>query len=150
SRYGKDVLQLGREPSVAVSRVGVVFLWLIRRLGREECGIIRSLAMKQRDEAVVGEVLLTAIGDSDLGGAFHRDLALVGLKGVGRKALNKATALYAANGDAPAVHRKGLGQPGAESVSSIAPQIFLVVGAVDIFLEAEGLCRFRCRAIGLT
>ena len=106
--------------------------------------------MYKRNKAVVGEFLFTAIGDRDLGRAFHRHFALVGLEGVRRQTLDQSAAFNTANGNAPAVHRERFCQACSHSISGVAPQIFLVVGAVNILFEAESLSRLGSRSIWLT
>lgn len=103
--------------------------------------------MNERDEAVIGELLLTSVCYCHLGRAFHRDLAFVGLERMRRQSVNESAAFDAADRNAPAVHRECLGQTCAERICGIAPQIFLVVLAVHIFLETERLGRLGRRPV---
>ena len=79
------------------------FLAFWARLGPEERRVVGVLAVDQRDEAQVGQLLFAAVGDGDLGRALQRDFALVGLERVGRQALDQAAALDPADRRAPAV-----------------------------------------------
>src|SRR5690606_34189265 len=60
--HGKDVLQLRRQRRIGIGRVAVVLLRLLDRLRPEERGIVGVLAMDQRYETEVGELLLATIG----------------------------------------------------------------------------------------
>ena len=61
--------------ALAVARVLVVFERLLARLGREEGGEVGVLAVRQADEAEVGELILATFGDDHLGRALVGDLA---------------------------------------------------------------------------
>ena len=104
--------------------------------------------MHQRDEARVGQLLLAPIGDGDLGRALERDVAFVGAEGVGRQPLDQAAAFDAADGGAPAVAGEGLRRPRRQRVGGVAPQVLLVVLAVDVLLEVERLDRHGLAAVG--
>ncbi len=95
--------------------------------------------MHQRDEAEVAQLLLAPVGDGQLGRALERDLALVGLEGMGGQVLHQAAALHAADGGAPAEVFEGAGELAGEGVGRVAPQVFVVVGAVHVLDEIEAL-----------
>ena len=58
---------------------------------------------------------------------------------MGRQTFHQAAAFHAANGGQPAVLGKGVGQPGAEGVGGVGPQVLAVIGTVDVFFKVEFL-----------
>lgn len=127
ARHGEDVLQLRRQHGIGIGRLVVVLARLLGRLGAEEGRIRGVLAMHQRDEAEIGQLLLAAVGDRDLGRAFQRHFSLVGLEGVGRQVLDQAAALDAADRGAPAIVLEGARQARAEGIGRVAPQVLVVL-----------------------
>ena len=76
-------------------------------------------------------------------GHFKRDFAFICFKGMGRQVFHQATAFYAADCCAPAEIVEGsLCQLGAQRVSGIAPQVFLVIRAVHVLNKIEAF--YRC------
>src|SRR5664279_5530122 len=145
--HREDVGELRRETRVRVREIGVVFLRLLGRLPAEERRVVGVLAVNERDEAEVRELLLAAVGDRDLGRTLQRHVAFVGLEGVRRKPLYEPAALHAADRDGPVIEREGLGQARPERVGGVSPKVLLVVLAVHVLFEIEGLSRDGVRAI---
>src|SRR5690606_20642887 len=139
--HGKDVLQLRRQRRIGIGRVAVVLLRLLDRLRPEERGIVGVLAMDQRYETEVGELLLATIGDRHFCRALECDLAIVGPERMGRELLDQATALDPPDRRAPAEVLERTGQPGAERICGVAPKVAGVVGAIDLLDEIEALHR---------
>ena len=71
ARHGENVRQLRGEPRVGVGRVLVVELGLVGRLHAEEGRVVGALAVHQRNEALIGQFLLAAVGDGDFGRALQ-------------------------------------------------------------------------------
>ncbi|CAJ8693906.1 Uncharacterised protein [Burkholderia pseudomallei] len=100
--------------------------------------------MHERDETEIAQFLLAAVGDRDLGRALERDFAVVGLERVGRQILDEAAAFDAANRRAPAEVVERRRQARGERPRRVAPQVLVVIGAVDVLDEVEAL---RDRAV---
>ena len=83
-------------------------LRLVGGLAAEERGVVRALAVAQRNKAEIVELLLAPVRDGDFGGALQGDIALVGLESVGRQTLHQAAAFHAADGGAPVVSENAL------------------------------------------
>ncbi|MNK89250.1 hypothetical protein D3C87_1092530 [compost metagenome] len=147
ARSGEDVLQLRGKPGVGVGDVGVVLLLLLRRLGAEERGVVGAFAVHQRNETEVRQLFLAAVGDGDLGRALEGDFAVIGLEGVGRQAFDQTATFDPANRHAPAVARKRVGDPGAQGIRGVHPQVLVVIATIDAFNEVELLDRRGIRPV---
>ena len=66
ARDRQDVRQLRRQPRVGVGRIRVVQLGLLRRLHAEERGVVGALAVHQRNEAQIRQLLFAPVGDGRL------------------------------------------------------------------------------------
>ncbi len=137
TRGREDVLQLRRQTCVGVGNVGVVLLLLLGRLGAEERGVVGAFAVHQRNEAEVRELFFATVGDGDFSRAFERDFTVIGLEGMGWQAFDQTTAFHTTDRHAPAVAGECVGHASAQRVSSVHPQVFVVVTAIDAFDEVE-------------
>ena len=103
---GQDVAEIGREPGVGIGGIGIVLFGFLTTLHTEEGRIIGVLAVHERNETEIGQILFAAISNGYFGGSFHGDIAFVGGEIVHRQSLNLAAAFHAANGGAPVVLRE--------------------------------------------
>nr|GEU28409.1 hypothetical protein [Tanacetum cinerariifolium] len=134
-------------PPPGESTIEVVQLRLVHRLPAEKRRRIGSLGIDHCNEAQVVEFLLAPVGDEHFGRAFQRNVPFVGLERVRRHARDLAAAFHAANRRRPAMLGKRIGDAQAQLISRVRPQVFAVVGAVDVLFECERLHRIGLGAI---
>ena len=122
-------------------------LRLLAGVGREEGGVVRSLAHGQGDEALLGELELAPLGDQDLGrdlllGRAHR------LVHVERQVLDRAAALRADDVRAPAVLGEAVGRAGVANAKTALPHRYFSWLLGDALLVVERLDRDGLLAVG--
>ena len=128
----KHVLQLSRQGCIRIRRITVVLLGFLSGLRTKESGIVGVLAMHQRDETQVTELLLATIRDGHFGGALQCQLSVIGLEGMRGQVFDQATALDPANGGTPAVCFESGCQACTQCVGRVYPQVLAVIGAIDV------------------
>ena len=135
----KHVLQLSRQGCIRIRRITVVLLGFLSGLRTKESGIVGVLAMHQRDETQVTELLLATIRDGHFGGALQCQLSVIGLEGMRGQVFDQTTALDPTNGGTPAVCFESGCQACTQCVGRVHPQVLAVIGAIDVLNEVEAL-----------
>ena len=145
---GEHIGQTGRQIARGC-RFGIVLigLRLEQRLGTDESGAIRVLAVNKRDQPRLGQLGFAAVANGDFRGAFHVDAAIVRWKHVGRQVLDLAAGLYATDARAPSVFLERAVDVGGHRVGRIHPCVFLALVAVSVFFECEFLNRLGLGAV---
>src|SRR5574343_1191628 len=77
----KHVLQLSRQGCIRIRRITVVLLGFLSVLRTKESGVVGVLAMHQRDEPQITELLLATIRESHFRWALQCQLSVIGLEG---------------------------------------------------------------------
>ncbi|MNZ48256.1 hypothetical protein D3C78_659950 [compost metagenome] len=106
--------------------------------------------MHQRNEAQIRKLFFAAVGDGDLGRALEGDFTVVSLEGMGRQAFDQTATFDTADRHTPAVARERIGDPGAQRIGGVHPQVLVVIAAIDAFNEVEFFHRGGIRTVGQT
>ena len=100
---GEQVRQTRGQVGVGGGVRIVVLGRFLQRLRTDEGGEVGVLLVQQRHEAVLRQLGLAAVGDSDLGWALHVHATVVGGEGVRRQVRHFTAGFHATNARAPAV-----------------------------------------------
>ena len=104
--------------------------------------------MHQGDEARACQLRLPAVGDGDLGGAFHVETAVVGGEGMAGQALDGAAGLDPADHRAPTELLEAPVDVHGQCVGRVGPHVVAVIAAVGALLEMEFVHRIGARSVG--
>ncbi len=101
-------------------------LGLLHRVGGEEGGVIALFAHGQSNESLLGEFILPAVGDENLGWDLGLPLAQ-GFEQVDREVADRPATLWAYDVRAPAVLGEAVGQGCREQKGGVAPEIMVLL-----------------------
>ena len=95
--HRQHVGKLCRKARVRIGRLFVEQLGPVDGLHAEEGRIVRSLAMDEGNQTLIGKFLFATIRNRNFGGALQRNIALVCSERMSRKAFYQASTFNATN-----------------------------------------------------